>query len=195
VHEEVLEMATAARRWTWASYSKLPDDGKQYEVLEGRLVLNPAPIIRHEFIRMGVVRALLLHLEKHPDGRLLSAPVDVVLSRYDICQPDLLFLRRERLRELDVDGPFRGAPDLVIEILSPSTSKRDRVVKKRIYERTGVGEYWIVDPRQPHIEQLRLSGKRYLEPVIHGAGSRLTTPLLPAFELDVDALYDLSALG
>ncbi len=121
----------------------MPEDGKRYEAIGGHLYVTPAPRTRHQWVTMSLVRELLPLLSGH--GRLFTAPVGVeFVDTEEGVQPDLLFVSADRLkiiRELTIQGP----PDLVIEILSPGTARRDRGVKLDLYRRQGVAEYWIVD--------------------------------------------------
>ena len=123
----------------------MPDDGNRYEAIEGDLYMTPAPTVRHQRISLRLERALFTILVEPALGELLHAPVGVEFpATGEGVQPDILFISSER-RGIVAPDWIRGAPDLVVEILSPSSSSRDRGIKRRLYERQGVAEYWIVD--------------------------------------------------
>jgi len=137
---------------TWQDVRQLPEDGKRHEAIGGELYVTPAPSLRHQEISKRIFAALLEILEKPGLGRLFYAPLGVEFpATGEGVQPDLLFVSDER-RGILADDWIRGAPDLVIEILSPSTAERDRGIKRDLYERQGVAEYWIVDPDQDAVE-------------------------------------------
>lgn len=142
--------------FSYAEYLKLPDD-QRYEVLEGELAMTPAPGMDHQGILVELTAVLHPIIRKQGLGRLFVAPFDVILSDHTVVQPDLLFVRAERLAIVQERGVF-GAPDLVIEILSPSTAQRDREVKRQLYGKYGVREYWILDPSARTVEILTQQG-------------------------------------
>jgi Uma2 family endonuclease len=135
----------------------MPEDGNRYEAIGGVLFVSPPPKTRHEWATMSLVDALL-PLLVHPGlGRLFTAPIGVEFpDTEEGVQPDLVFVRAERLSVIREDA-IQGPPDLVIEILSPSTAPRDRTVKRQLYERQGVPEYWIVDPDARQVEVWRFA--------------------------------------
>lgn len=131
---------------TWLDAQRMPDDGNRYEVIGGKLYVTPAPSIRHHRITRRLFRALDPLLVKAGRGELFWAPVGVEFPvTGEGVEPDLMFVSAERRGIVGKDW-IRGAPDLVAEILSPSTARRDRSKKRDLYERHGVPEYWIVDP-------------------------------------------------
>ena len=131
--------ATTRTKLTYADYAKLPE-GAPYQLIDGELVLSPSPTIYHQRISMRLGRALSLFVEAHGLGEVLAAPMDVCLSETNTFQPDLLFVSNARASI--VGGPYvEGAPDLVVEILSPSTAYYDLRKKKQVYAASGVGEY------------------------------------------------------
>ena len=121
------------------------------------------------------------------------APLDVILSNFDVVEPDLLYVSKEREPEL-LKKWVHGAPDLVVEIASPGTRKRDATIKRRVYERWGVSEYWIVDPKLGLIRVHRFSAGRFERPVelSLAAGDLLTTALLPSLEIPLARIFDQS---
>ena len=137
---------------TWLDAQQMPDDGKRYEAIEGDLYVTPAPKRKHQ--RASHLLAVDLHrlLEDGGYGELYEAPFGVEFpATGEGAQPDLLFVSKERLEIIGEDW-IRGAPDLVVEILSPTTADRDRGVKLKLYRRQGVPEYWIVDPEAERVE-------------------------------------------
>ncbi|NOZ55325.1 MAG: Uma2 family endonuclease [Calditrichaeota bacterium] len=132
-------------RLTLEDYRQLPDDGKRYEILEGELAVTPAPGTKHQRIVGNLFRLLTQFLSKGPAGEVFVAPLDVVLAPHTVVQPDLLFVSEARANIIREDGIY-GAPDLVVEVLSPSTAERDRGVKRRLYLHYGVREVWLMDP-------------------------------------------------
>jgi len=139
---------SAAAKLTYRDYAALPEphDARRYEILDGDLVVTPSPLIHHQDVSSNLFTILDAHVRRRGLGRVYYAPVDVILHRNTIVVPDLVFVATQRasiVTERAVEGP----PDLLIEILSPSTARRDRGIKARLYGRFGVPHYWIVDPR------------------------------------------------
>lgn len=138
-------MAVAARkRYTYANFLRFPDDGNRHEILDGQWIVTPPPTTDHQLIIMSLIRILGPHIERKDLGLLLTSPVGVVLSQTRVVQPDLLFVAKSR-RSIVRKDALHGAPDLAIEVLSPSTASLDRGRKLKAYENSGVKEYWIVD--------------------------------------------------
>lgn len=166
----------------------LPED-KRYEVIEGELLVTPAPTARHQRVLMRLAVRLSHHVETTGLGEVLPAPTDVILAHESIVQPDILFIARHRLGIIDLDGGVHGAPDLVVEILSPSTAGRDQVVKRKLYSKYGVREYWVADSASASIEVMAL-GPVGLETVqVYPVGSALTSPLLPGVSRSVAEVF------
>lgn len=147
-------------RLTIHDYVHLPDDGKRYEILDGELAVTPAPTTRHQKISRLLQFVLMRELEMKGLGEVYDAPVDVILDDYHLVQPDLAFVRAER-SELIEEHAIVGPPDLIVEILSPSTRRRDILVKAKTYARFGVEHYWIVDPVIDRIEFHRAEDGAY----------------------------------
>lgn len=177
-------MTLPKRSITYAEYLALPDD-ERYELVEGELLVTPAPLNRHQKIQMRLGAQLLLYAEAGRRGTVMGAPTDVVLSDETVLQPDVLFIARERESIIGEKSGIFGAPDLVVEILSPSTATRDLVVKRRLYQNYGVREYWIVDPESNFIEVLTPQGAELETWQRFWPGSTLESPLLANLRLDV----------
>jgi Uma2 family endonuclease len=148
---------------TWQDVQQMPDDGNRYEAIEGDLYMTPAPKVRHQRISLRLERALFSLLVDGGYGELLHAPVGVEFpASGEGVQPDILFISNER-RAIICEDWLRGAPDLVVEILSPTTAHRDRGIKLRLYERQGVSEYWIVDPEAEAVEVWRFGDESHFD--------------------------------
>lgn len=182
-------MSLPGPRFTYADYRLMPED-KRYEVIEGELLVTPAPNIRHQMILTRLFLRLATFVEAAGLGQVLPAPTDVILSDENVVQPDLLFVAKERQAILDPEaGGVRGAPDLVVEILSLSTANRDRVTKRKLYARYGVREYWLVDPITLSIEVLVEAPGELETWRLFSAGSTLISPLLSTFSIAVAEIF------
>jgi Uma2 family endonuclease len=140
---------------TYDDYLRFPDDGRRYELLEGEAFMVPSPTPRHQRVLGNLFRIVEAHARTHGLGRVYVAPLDVVLSRTTVVQPDLVYLSRDRV-SLAGRQNIAGAPDLVVEILSSSTAETDRTQKAQIYARHGVPHFWLVDPDEQVAEILEL---------------------------------------
>jgi Uma2 family endonuclease len=171
---------------TYEELSRLPGDGNRYELFEGEAYVSPAPSLRHQRI---LLRLAVLFQAALPEGaEVFIAPADVVFARATALQPDLVVVLAEHADILQ--DVVRGVPDLVVEVLSPSTAEIDRGLKMEMYARYGVPEYWIADPEQKAIEIYRLdrkAGAYRLAQTCRG-GDRATTPLLPALSVEVSSI-------
>jgi Uma2 family endonuclease len=176
--------------WTYEDYLLFPADGRRYEIIEGERYVTPAPARKHQGIVTNLVWLVRSYLEERPIGVLYAAPFDLVLSDRDVVQPDLVYVSNERADVLDEQGAH-GAPDLVIEILSESTRRTDEIVKRKLYERFGVAEYWIVDPELETVKVYRLDAGRFAPPreVSLERGETLATPLLYGLELRLGKVF------
>jgi Uma2 family endonuclease len=172
---------------TYADYLAL-DDGQRYEVVAGELLVTPAPVPRHQLVVGDLHFLLSAWVRPRKVGRVLLAPTDVVLSDTDVVQPDVLFISRARLAIVG-DRAIEAAPDLVLEVLSPSTRSRDRGPKLAAYARHGVVEHWLVDPDALWVEVRRRSSEGLVLATTLRRGDRLETPLLPGFALALDELF------
>ncbi len=139
-------------RITWADAQLMPEDGKLYEAIDGELYVTPPPTLRHQWIAANLMAELHRLLAAPGHGWLFFAPTGVEFPETEEgVQPDIVFISKDR-RELLTKPGVSGPPDLVIEIVSPSTAKRDRSIKKKLYKRQGVPQYWIVDPETDAVE-------------------------------------------
>ena len=140
-------------------WQSLPE-GTLCQLINNKLIMSPAPQNLHQVILNDVNVEMSLYLRKNKIGEVRIAPFDVHFSNQNILEPDILFIKNENLSKINTNGLF-GAPDLVIEILSPSTSQLDYEEKKLVYERYGVGEYFIVDPNTKSVDSFFLNNKEY----------------------------------
>ncbi len=176
-------------RLTYDDFCLLPNDGKRYEIIEGELFVTPSPISLHQRVVTRLTVALGSFLESRRLGEVFVSPFDVVFSRFDVVEPDILFISKARSSVLTPKN-VQGAPDLVIEVLSKSTRHTDRTIKLKLYARYGVEEYWIIDPRVP-AAQIYRRGKGGLERVrTLKPRDLLSSPLLPGFSLKLAELVE-----
>lgn len=173
-------------RWTYADYKRLPDDGWRYEVIEGELYMSPAPRTKHQRISARLQFAMTKFAQAQHLGEVLNAPIDVRLGDLaNPVQPDILFIRQDRL-DIIREEWVEGAPDLIVEILSPGNWLDDRRTKYRVYALAGVREYWIVDPDKRQIEVFALRGSDYEILGRFGPGERAASEILSGFDIGVD---------
>jgi Uma2 family endonuclease len=149
-----MSIDTAVRRWTYDEFARLPDDGNRYEIIAGDLYVTPAPTLIHQRIVTRLVGTLDSFVREYSLGELFVGPVDVLFAEGDYLEPDLAFVRADRTAILKERG-IEGAPDLVIEVVSPSTAGRDRTLKRERYAAYGVAEYWVVDANTRRVEIYR----------------------------------------
>jgi Uma2 family endonuclease len=173
---------------TYDDYVRFPDDGMRHELIDGEHFVTPSPNRRHQRVGMRLTVSIANWLAEHPVGELFFAPFDVVFTKFDVVEPDLLYVSNERARDWLTDKHALGA-DLVIEIGSPSTARRDETVKLALYQRGGVEEYWFVDPDHDLIRVYRRTGDTFLSPASFSGPAILTTPLFPGFELSLVKLF------
>ena len=174
---------------TFEQFRQLPEDGKQYELVRGEVHLTPSPTTKHQLVLLRLVTSLDMYLSKNPVGRVLFAPLDVRLSADTALQPDLIFVSNAHAAIIHEEY-IRGTPDLLVEILSPSTTAHDRATKLPIYAEAGVGEVWIIDPQAMTVETLRLQGSKYQIEAAFAGKQTLTSASLPGWELPLPTLFD-----
>lgn len=174
-------------KYTHADLLAIPYDGKRREIVEGELYVTPSPNLYHQRVSRRIEFALMDYLKAHPIGEVFYAPLDVILSDTDVLEPDLLLVLNEH-RGILQDW-VRGAPDLVVEILSPATAANDRGPKLKAYARHGVPECWIVDPDQRTIGVYRKSPAGYQLALTLTHDQKLSSPLLPGFELPLQDIF------
>ena len=180
---------TPSVKFTYDDFVNFPDDGKRHEIIDGEHYVTPSPNTSHQRIATNLTVAIGSYLKRHLVGEVFAAPFDVVFSNLDVVEPDVLYISRERSGIL-TDQHVSGAPDLVVEILSPGTRKTDEVTKRKLYERSDVRDYWVVDPELELVKIYRRLEGRFSKAaeLALERGDALTTPLLPGFSA---ALADL----
>jgi len=167
-------------------FLQLPETTVPTELIEGEIIVSPTPNIPHQRLVFKLAKLVEVVI---PDGEIIIAPMDVYLDDNNVVQPDIFWVSANGLAVPDGTKFFRGAPDLVIEILSPSTTRRDREAKFRLYERFGVREYWLVDPEAQLIEVYRLVNGKFERVGFYGKGETLTTPTLNDAPILMDAVF------
>lgn len=172
----------APTRWTYHDYLRLDDD-HAYQIVEGDLIVSPAPSIVHQRVSSRLYTSLQSFVSERNLGEVFYAPVDVVFGEHDIVQPDLLFVRRENAGIVGQQA-VEGTPDLIIEILSPGSLHLDRHRKRALYERAGVPEFWLVDPANRAIEVFRLGERGYELTSFAPETGPVRSVVLDGFEVD-----------
>jgi Uma2 family endonuclease len=176
-------------RLTYDDYCLLPEDGKRYEIIEGELYVTPSPFWPHQRFVTNLAYYLMDYVKERRTGEVLVAPFDVVFSEFDVVEPDILYVSRERASVL-TEKNVQGAPDLVIEVLSKSTESRDRTTKLKLYARHGVREYWIIDPVACTAEIYRPAPRGFERVATLASNDELTSPLLPGFRVVLSQLAE-----
>jgi Uma2 family endonuclease len=174
--------------WTYDELLQLPEDGKRYEIIEGELVEMSSPLVIHQRVVGNLFAAFREQVQSKQLGEVFIAPLDVVMTPTRVVQPDLIVVRTEN-RSI-VQDRIRGVPDLLVEVLSPTNYKHDTVTKRRLYARSRLHEYWIVDTEAQTIEVLELveGGLSYRQHGWYGPGDRARSASFPV-ELAVDPLF------
>ena len=175
-------------KFTYDDYRATPAD-KRYELLDGDLIMVAAPNLKHQTVQLELATHLRQFIRDRALGKLFIAPCDVVLSDTDVVQPDLLFISRGREHLLSGGENVRGAPDLVVEILSPATADRDRGHKRELYGRHGVLEYWLVDPMAETVSIHHQRAGALAATHTFGREETLRSPLLAGLELRLDDIF------
>lgn len=182
------------QKLTYTDYALIPDDGRRHEILDGTHVMSPAPSTRHQRIVGDLYAEMRFHVRDHALGEVFVAPFDVLLSDFDIVQPDICFVAEGRM--IVNEANCKGAPDLMVEVLSPSTRRRDLIDKRLLFERSGVSEYWAVDPDADEVQVFCLDGPvgrpggAYARtPLRAESGDALTSACLPGFSLALRELF------
>ena len=174
---------------TYKDYLSTPDD-KRYELLDGELILAPAPRTTHQRTLLDLTLIIGQYVKEHNLGEVYTAPTDVYLTDTDIAQPDLLFISKDRT-DIVTELSIQGAPDLVVEVLSPSTASRDRGYKRTLYARHGVREYWMAGVESATITVLLLGENGFEVFGTFGEEERFASPTLSGFEVDINVVFGL----
>jgi Uma2 family endonuclease len=181
-------------KFTYEDYKSLPEsETKQHELLKGKLVVIPSPSFKHQLISSNIEFLLQNFVRENQLGIVLNAPLDVAFEEageIQVTQPDILYVAKETSRII-AEEEIRGAPDLIVEIISPGTEERDRGYKKTLYARHGVKEYWLVDPQAETIEVLALGeeGFKTVRVYKYGEAAALRSPLLKGLSVDLEEVF------
>jgi Uma2 family endonuclease len=176
-------------RWTYEEFARLPEgDGNRYEVIAGELYVSPAPGTRHQRVLTGLVVALETHVAQHGLGDVLVGPIDVLFAEGDYLEPDLVFIRSERT-SIESERGIEAAPDLIVEVLSASTARRDRTLKRERYMLYGVREYWVVDHEVGEVLVYRSSAESARPAIYRDRLVWRAVEDAPALEIDLNALF------
>ena len=181
--------AEAITRVTFEEFRQFPSDGKRYELVRGEVHVTPAPATRHQAIVQNLSGNLWPLVIKNRLGEVWTAPLDVRLSEDTAFEPDLIFISNARAGIIQEDW-IAGAPDLVVEVLSPSTAGYDRATKLPVYAESGVSEFWLIDSRAKTVEVLKLQGKKYFVDATLAGDQILTSDLFPGWQLPLRDLFD-----
>ena len=175
--------------WTLEDFLRLADDGWRYEVIRGDLHMSPPPSERHQFISANLMYALMIFVKNRKLGRVYAAPIGVMLG--DLAtpvQPDLVYIAADRVANVVSEEGLSGAPDLIVEILSPSNWLTDRRTKFEVYQEAGVREYWVVDPKICVVEVFVLRDKAYTLLGRWSSGETARSEVLSGFEIGLNEM-------
>jgi Uma2 family endonuclease len=179
-------MAQAFPKLGYDDLAQTPDDSSRYELLDGALFVTPSPRPLHQRVSKRLQRQLEAYFEDGGVGEVFNAPVDVILTMHDVVVPDLVVVTTP---PQITDRAIEGAPALIVEILSPGTTARDRTLKAERYATLGVAHYWIVDPQRKTIECYRLRGTHYVPVTAAKSPAELTHPDWPDLAIDLTAIW------
>ncbi len=177
-------------RFTYEDYKTLPE-GKRYEIIDGDLMMVPSPDTEHQDIIGSLFSLLREHVLKRRLGKVYLAPLDVVMGdmdKEDVVQPDIFYISHANRRIIRHEAIY-GAPDLVVEVISPSSTQRDRNTKKKLYARHGVREYWIVDSQSQTVEVFERKAKSFERVGFYGAHQTLHSVILPDLKISLADLF------
>lgn len=174
---------------TYNDYLLLPDDGQRHEIIGGEHYMTPAPTVIHQRLIRNMSQILHQHVRQYQLGEVLFSPVDVLLSPRDIVQPDLLFMSasgQARITEKNI----LGAPDLIVEVISESSRRLDKKIKRKLYDEHAVAEYWLADPELRIIEIYRRNNEnRLVRTEEYEDAGIITSPLFPGLQINISELW------
>ncbi len=188
VQSEIEKMTYAEFR-----YWEIPDgDNTIYELISGIIMRRSSPHSEHQIAQSNIFLSMGSFVRDNSLGRVIAAPLDVVFSDDNSVQPDLLFIQKDREKIIERGGPVWGSPDLIVEIISKGTAQHDRKTKKKLYEKFGVKEYWIVDPKSETIEVFVLENSQYVDFDFAEVGVKnsIKSQVLTDFELDIATVFE-----
>jgi Uma2 family endonuclease len=175
---------------TYDDFVLFPDDGLRHELIDGEHYVTPSPNVKHQKIVLKLGARIFNWVERHQTGEVFIAPIDVVFTKSDVVEPDIVYMSNVRAAAILTKANVQGVPELVVEVGSPGTRRRDETVKRALYERAGVVEYWVVDTDVDVVRVYRRNDQGFVKPLTLSvqAGDVLTTSLLPGLEL---SLFDI----
>jgi Uma2 family endonuclease len=182
---------SAPGKMTYQDLLRLPEDRLRHELIEGEHIVSPSPTMRHQDVAFNLAFAIASFIRPRALGKVFMAPLDVLFSQLDVVEPDVLYVSKDNAHRLQ-ERYVEGAPDLAVEVLSPSSARIDRVEKLHLYEKHGVREYWLVDPAADTLEVYRLTagGRLALEVTLaYAAGDVLETPLLAGLRIESSEIF------
>ena len=177
-------------RVSFADLQRAPEDGRRYELYDGEVFVVPAPIPLHQIAVHRFADLLRAYAHGH-GGLVFLSPIDIVFSEFDVVEPDVVFFEHGRESLIDLKRAIRVAPDLAVEVLSPSTAGTDRGKKMQMLARYGVREYWLVEPDARRVEVYWLAGEAYALAQTASASETVVSTILPDFSFIVDQLFEL----
>lgn len=187
-----MRSAIDRHRMTYQDLLALPDDGLRHELIDGEHFVTPSPASKHQIILGNLYRLIGVYTHTTKCGVTLFAPYDIVFTTYDVVEPDLMYFSNARYAGVVTEKNAQGPPELVVEILSPGTRRRDEGLKRRLYERMSVDEYWTVDPAAESVRIYRLVNGTYRETrLTRGENGALQTPLLPGLQISLDDVFEM----
>jgi Uma2 family endonuclease len=174
-------------RLTYEDFCALPEDGRRYEIIDGDLYMSPSPVPLHQRVVLNLGAMLRDHVRRNRLGQVFIAPLDVILDEHNIVEPDIIFVSSARTA-IVTEKNIQGSPDLLVEVLSPATAKRDTADKRNIYARCGVDHYWIVDPQTRSILELKRIETAYA--VVAECKTVAFSPtLFPGWQVNLEELW------
>ncbi len=175
-------------KFTYEDYLLFPENGKRHELIDGEHYMTPAPSTKHQRISRKLLRILDNFVEKNKLGEVFDAPYDIIFSDINVVQPDIIFISNENMRII-TERNVQGSPDLVIEIISEGTRKTDKVIKRRLYEKFGVKEYWIIDPVVDTLEVYKPTERGYKKVAEYEKGDVLSSELLKGLTINLAEIF------
>jgi len=177
-------------KYTYSDLLTVPDDGNRYELFEGELIMTPSPMLLHQIASTNLIYKLKEHIIVHKSGVVIAAPFDVYFDDENVFQPDIIFISHQR-RSIVEEKRIKGAPDLVVEILSPNTKDRDYGFKFKKYAEIGVKEYWIVDTDEKIIKLYQLSERGFVHYKELSGHDMVESNMLPGLSFPVDDIWEM----
>jgi len=174
--------------WTYDDYAALPDDGQRYEIVNGVLVMAPAPSPEHQDIVLEIASYLRIHIKLAGLGRVFTAPIDVDLGQKNVFRPDVVVVLNAHLDRIAAKK-ILGAPDLVVEVVAPGSGVMDRIAKYAVYARAGIPEYWIVKPDSQTVEVFVLEIGEYRSLGIFGGQQTLPSRVVPGLPVRLEQFF------